>query len=182
MLVTWVTRLASRSPNNKLVRHQRSTNILLSALERIPLPPRSNPSPPRTMERGGLTRMTYVRIYVKMNKAARNVTGLFPRPRTKICSKERIPLPRIPLSWSHRAGSIGKKSRFFPSSFPFTTNGTRCCIGVGCVLHQWALRKNYLIGRGLWKYRPANERENSRFRILFRRVYFYIASGMINPF
>ena len=80
MLVTWVTRLASRSPNNKLVRHQRSTNILLSALERIPLPPRS---PPRTMERGGLTRMTYVRIYVKMNKAPRNVTGLFPRPRTK---------------------------------------------------------------------------------------------------
>lgn len=83
MLVTWVTRLASRSPNNKLVRHQRSTNILLSALERIPLPPRSNPSPPRTMERGGLTRMTYVRIYVKMNKAPRNVIGLFPRPRTK---------------------------------------------------------------------------------------------------
>lgn len=70
MLVTWVTRLASRSPNNKL-----ATNVP-TFYERIPRLRRRIATDDGTRP----NEMTYVRIYVNVS---RNVTGLFPRSRTK---------------------------------------------------------------------------------------------------
>lgn len=131
MLVTWVTRLASRPPNNKPT-FQHFTPLSKESVCRLDWFDTDDGTRPNEM--------TYVRIYVKIHKVSRNATGLFPRSRTKNLL-ERGDLSRIPFLSSHRAGSIGKK-QVFPKLV--SVYDKRAIVSV---LHQWALRKNDLIGR-----------------------------------